>query len=109
MKKISTAAAQKIEKVEGQQLTIGLDLGDRSSWHCVLNAAVREPNPPISSENSLFVSRPFGQELLLTRTWGRPGGNPPRAVAYGWSILDSNHFRPSAAAPRPSEDYETRA
>jgi hypothetical protein len=31
MKKISTAAAQKIEKVEGQKLTIGLDLGDRGN------------------------------------------------------------------------------
>jgi hypothetical protein len=31
MKKISTAAEHKIEKVEGQKLTIGLDLGDRSS------------------------------------------------------------------------------
>jgi hypothetical protein len=39
MKKISTAAAQKIEKVEGQRLTVGLDLGDRSSWYCVLNEA----------------------------------------------------------------------
>jgi hypothetical protein len=27
MKKISTAAAQEIEKVEGQKLTVGLDLG----------------------------------------------------------------------------------
>ena len=39
MKKISTAAAHGIEKNEGQELTIGLDLGDRSSWYCVLNAA----------------------------------------------------------------------
>jgi hypothetical protein len=39
MKKISTASAQKIEKVEGQRLTVGLDLGDRSSWYCVLNEA----------------------------------------------------------------------
>jgi transposase len=37
MKKISTAAAQKVEKIEGQRLTIGLDLGDRWSWYCVLN------------------------------------------------------------------------
>jgi transposase len=37
MKKISTAMAGKREKVEGQRLTIGLDLGDRSSWYCVLN------------------------------------------------------------------------
>ena len=39
MKKISTAAAHGIEKNEGQKLTIGLDLGDRWSWYCVLNAA----------------------------------------------------------------------
>src|ERR1700693_2860404 len=39
MKKISTAAALKMEKVEGQKLTIGLDLGDRSSWYCVLDEA----------------------------------------------------------------------
>src|SRR2546422_11265533 len=39
MKKSSTAAAHKIGKVEGRRLTIGLDLGDRSSWYCVLNEA----------------------------------------------------------------------
>jgi transposase len=39
MKKISTAATQKIEKVGGQRLTVGLNLGDRSSWYCVLNEA----------------------------------------------------------------------
>jgi len=39
MKKISTLAAQKVEKIEGQKLTIGLDLGDRTSWYCVLDGA----------------------------------------------------------------------
>jgi len=39
MKKISTAAAHKIGKVEGRRLTVGLDLGDRSSWYCVLDEA----------------------------------------------------------------------
>jgi hypothetical protein len=37
MKETSTAAEHKIANVEGQKLTSGLDLGDRSSWHCVLN------------------------------------------------------------------------
>ena len=37
MKKISTASTQKLEKVEGQRLTVGLDLGDRSSWYCMLD------------------------------------------------------------------------
>ena len=39
MKKVSTAAARRIGKIEGQRLTVGLDLGDRSSWYCVLDAA----------------------------------------------------------------------
>src|SRR6202142_1742048 len=37
MKKISTAAAKQSRNVSEQKLTIGLDLGDRSSWYCVLD------------------------------------------------------------------------
>ncbi len=39
MQKMSTAAAQRNGKVEGRRRTVGLDLGDRSSWYCVLNEA----------------------------------------------------------------------
>jgi transposase len=39
MKKLSTTMAVKTN--EGQQLTIGLDVGDRWSWYCVLDAAGR--------------------------------------------------------------------
>jgi transposase len=39
MKKLSTGTAQPIEKIEGQKLTVGLDLGDRTSWYCVLDGA----------------------------------------------------------------------
>jgi len=35
MKKISTTTAEAFRKM--QKLTIGLDLGDRSSWYCVLD------------------------------------------------------------------------
>jgi hypothetical protein len=37
MKKISTATAQQSRNFSQQKLTIGLDLGDRSSWYCVLD------------------------------------------------------------------------
>jgi hypothetical protein len=37
MKKVSTAAARQIRKFSEHQLTIGLDLGDRSSWYCLLD------------------------------------------------------------------------
>ena len=40
MKKISTAAT-KIKNFAEQKLTIGFDLGDRSSWYCVLDEAGR--------------------------------------------------------------------
>src|SRR5262249_17857511 len=37
MKKVSTAAVKQIRNFPEQKLTIGLDLGDRSSWYCVLD------------------------------------------------------------------------
>jgi transposase len=37
MKKISTAAAKQSRNFSQQKLTIGLDLGDRSNWYCVLD------------------------------------------------------------------------
>jgi transposase len=39
MKKVSTAVAKQSRKISEQQLTIGLDLGDRNSWYCVLDPA----------------------------------------------------------------------
>ena len=39
MKKVSTAAAQQSRNISQQRLTIGLDLGDRHSWYCVLDEA----------------------------------------------------------------------
>jgi transposase len=37
MKKINTVAVKKNRNFPEQKLTIGFDLGDRSSWYCVLN------------------------------------------------------------------------
>jgi transposase len=39
MKKISTAGVKQSKNFRNHQLTIGLDVGDRSSWYCVLNEA----------------------------------------------------------------------
>src|SRR6266478_7689780 len=39
MKKISTAVARRTKNFSQPKLTIGLDLGDRSSWYCVLDEA----------------------------------------------------------------------
>ena len=37
MKKVSTRATKQIRNFGDEKLTIGLDLGDRSSWYCVLD------------------------------------------------------------------------
>src|SRR6185437_15376048 len=37
MKKVSAVAATPSKKISQQKLTIGLDLGDRNSWYCVLD------------------------------------------------------------------------
>ena len=39
MRKPSTTALRRRGKLQDEQLTIGLDLGDRSSFYCVLNGA----------------------------------------------------------------------
>jgi len=39
MKKVSTALAKPSRNISQQKLTIGLDLGDRNSWYCVLDEA----------------------------------------------------------------------
>ena len=39
MRKPSTKSVRGKGKLQDQQLTIGLDLGDRSSFYCVLNSA----------------------------------------------------------------------
>ena len=39
MKKVSTAVVTATKKFSQPKLTIGLDLGDRSSWYCVLDEA----------------------------------------------------------------------
>ena len=37
MKKVSTVAAKQSRNISRQKLTIGLDLGDRNSWYCVVD------------------------------------------------------------------------
>jgi transposase len=41
MKRISTAAANEVRNISRGKLTVELDLGDRSSWYCVLDESGR--------------------------------------------------------------------
>lgn len=37
MKKVSTRAAAQSRNISQQKLTIGLDMGDRNSWYCLVD------------------------------------------------------------------------
>jgi transposase len=59
MKKISTAVMMQSRNISQQKLTIGLDLGDRHSWYCVVDEAGQ-----IQLEQRVGTSRKALQEVL---------------------------------------------
>jgi len=69
MKKVSTVAAKASRKISEQKLTIGLDLGDRSSWYCVLD------------ESGAVL---LEQKLSTTPKAIRKCSEPCRAVGSRW-------------------------
>jgi transposase len=71
MKKISTVAVKQNRNFREQKLTIGLDLGDRSSWYCVLDEA--------------------GEVVLEQRL-----GTTPKASRFGWRVGHSLVLRQNA-------------
>ena len=73
MKKISTAATKQSRNFSEQKLTIGLDLGDRSSHYCVLDEKGRilvESKVPTSPNGmkGVFGSMPRSRIALETGT-----------------------------------------
>src|SRR5712675_922722 len=73
MKKPSTAALLRRGKLQDQQLTIGLDLGDRSSFYCVLNGGgevILETKVTTSPEamREIFGQMPRSRVALETGT-----------------------------------------
>ncbi len=65
MKKVSIVAAQRSTKISRQKLTVGLDLGDRSSWYCVLDETgqtVLEQKLSTTAKGRLKRERPMCTE-----------------------------------------------
>ena len=70
MKKISTATAKKLGKM--QKLTIGLDLGDRSSWYCVLDESGAVVLEQRLSTTPKTIQDVFGGMPRSRSRWRRP-------------------------------------
>lgn len=78
MKKVSTAAAQPSRNFSRHNLTIGLDLGDRSSYYCVLDESgelVLEQKIPTTAK---ALQAAFGamarSRIALETGFGRDAG-----------------------------------
>jgi len=76
MKKSSTAAAQS-KRNYGRKLTVGLDLGDRFSWYCVLDEAgevIQEQKLSTTPKamKEVFAAMPRGRIALETGTHSPP-------------------------------------
>ena len=72
MKKVSTVAAKQIRNFSEHKLTIGFDLGDRSSWYCVLDesgAVLLEHRVSTSAKalREVFGGMPHSRIALETR------------------------------------------
>jgi len=71
MKKGSTAAAKQSSNFSQQKLTIGLDLGDRSSWYCMLDEAgklleERRVSTTAKAMRDVFCRMPHSRVALET-------------------------------------------
>jgi transposase len=60
MKKVSTAAIKTTKKFSQPKLTIGLDLGDRNSWYCVVDEAGQIQREQRVRTNAKALQEVFG-------------------------------------------------
>jgi transposase len=61
MKKVSTVAAKPGKKISQQKLTVGLDLGDRNSWYCVLDESGQIQREQRVRTNAKGLREVFGE------------------------------------------------
>ncbi len=70
MKKISTVAAKATKNFSQPKLTIGLDLGDRSSWYCLLDEVGEVLQEQKLSTTPKAMREVFGSHAALSHRAG---------------------------------------
>ena len=73
MKKVSTAAAKQSRNISQPKLTIGLDLGDRTSWYCVLDEAGQSTAGAAGEHDCESSARGVRQQCRAAASRWRPG------------------------------------
>ncbi len=77
MKKVSTVAAKPSRKISEQKLTVGLDLGDRNSWYCVLDESGQIQLEQLVRTNAKALREVFGE---MPRSRDRAGNRDAFAL-----------------------------
>src|SRR4249920_3477075 len=103
MKKVSTAAGKATKNFSQPKLTIGLDLGDRSSWYCLLDEVgevLREQKLSTAPKEmrEAFGGMPRWHKKVIRRH--NPGVNRCPRTRQGWGSRWSLRAR---SLPPPEE------
>ena len=90
MKKVSTAVGEPSGNISQQKLTIGLDLGDRNSWYCVMDETgeiqlEQRVRTTAKGLQEIFGAMPHSR-IALKRGRIRPGSV---ACSDGWDTKSS--------------------
>src|SRR5256885_16306767 len=98
MKKVSTAAAKQMRNFSEPKLTIGLDLGDRSSWYCVLDerGEVRRGKKQGTTPKDMkekVGDQPRSRDPAETRWASAAGSRGVRGVGDGGDVAQSGQER----------------
>jgi hypothetical protein len=78
MKKVSTTAVREAKNFSEQKLTIGLDLGDRSSWYCVLTCAIQTTAHRLPKAPTVHTGSTATGILGITTQFSRGSGSACR-------------------------------
>jgi hypothetical protein len=81
MKKVSTVAAQQSRNISQPKLTIGLDLGDRNSWYCMLDEAGQVRREQRVRTNAKGLQEVFGAPCHAVGSRWKSGRIRPKSVA----------------------------
>jgi site-specific recombinase XerC len=100
MKKVSTVVVKQNRNISQQRLTIGLDLGDRNSWYCVLDESGQIQTPNMHRAKTNRSSRVRMEAWRQWLTW--PVNKKHCSMKPVKKPLDSD--RPSHDKPSARED-----
>jgi hypothetical protein len=118
-KDVSTVAAKPSKKMSQQKLTVGLDLGDRNSWYCVLDESGADTTGAASSHECESIARSLQRDAaqadragnrdafaldqsLAQRSWLTPRVNAQR---HGGGKTSGHTLRSSMVCPESSSRH----